>query len=181
MISTLNMIRLKEQLKAAKEAGMVQSQAVPKPNKPDVTEQTEAQTELDYDVLASFLQIEVNHEVSPLRLRTLLSRRLSELRTSGELNTLPDLVRDMLESAHIGPIKTTAHQRPNFELVDGKLVISGVEFGKLLEKRGVQCMLHHCQWNLIGGRLTLFDGFVGFFSLEQLKAVWEGVACEFPS
>ena len=128
--------------------------------------------ELDFEVMSSFLSLEINAEVSPLRLNTMLTKRISEMKADGSFKKVPKVVLEMLESLRIPNFAPLKEQEYLVSIRSGSLVISGDGVESSLRSPSVQSLIKFCEWKIEGSELSLSGGFVAAFSPSAVQQIW---------
>lgn len=128
--------------------------------------------ELDFEVMSSFLSLEINAEVSPLRLNTMLTKRIAEMKADGSFKKVPKVVLEMLESLRIPNFAPLREQEYSVTIRSGNLVISGEGVESSLRSKSVQSLIKFCEWKIEGSELSLSGGFVAAFSPSAVQQIW---------
>lgn len=128
--------------------------------------------DLDFEVMSSFLSLEINAEVSPLRLNSMLTKRISEMKADGSFKKVPKVVLEMLDSLRIPNFAPLREQEYSVTFRSGSLVVSGEGVESTLRNRSVQMMLRFCEWKIGGSELSLSGGFVSAFSPGAVQQIW---------
>lgn len=128
--------------------------------------------DMDFEVLSSFMCLEINAEVSPIRLNAILTKRISEMKADGSFRKVPQVVLEMLDSLRIpnfAPVK-----EPEYVVAarNGCLVVSGENVESTLRSRSVQGLLRYCEWRIHESELILSGGFVSAFGMDAVKRIW---------
>lgn len=128
--------------------------------------------ELDFEVMSSYLSLEINAEVSPLRLNTMLTKRITEMKADGSFKKVPKVVLEMLESLRIPNFAPLREQEYSVTIRSGSLVISGEGIESALRSKSVQNLIKFCEWKIEDNELSLSGGFVSAFSPSAVQQIW---------
>jgi len=129
--------------------------------------------DMDFEVLAAFMSLEINAEVSPLRLNTILTKRISEMKSDGSFRKVPKVVLEMLESLRVPNFAPVREPEYTVSSRGGLLVVSGDGVESTLRSKSIQGLLRHCEWQINGNDLILSGGFVDAFGQEAVKRIWQ--------
>ncbi len=128
--------------------------------------------DLDFEVMAGFMSLEINAEVSPLRLNTILTRRITEMKADGTFKKVPTVVLEMLESLRIPNFAPMREPEYTVTSRNDCLVVAGENVESTLRSKSVQGLLRHCQWQISGTELVLSGGFVTAFGPDAVRRIW---------
>lgn len=128
--------------------------------------------DMDFDLLATFLTVEINAEVSALRLQIILNKRLAEMRADGSFDKIPEVVLEMLTALQLPSFLPSRPKEFAVAMRNSCLVISGEGVESTLKGKSIQGLLKNCQWRIDSDELVLSGGFVTAFPPAQLRQIW---------
>lgn len=193
-IRTIDKDLLRRQLAKAQERGLVAAappsaepsfEMPPAPSQPEamarsrtLRKHTSDQLKLDFELLSAYLDVCVSPEISPLRMATILNRRLAEMRADGTIRDLPQSILDMVQG-----LVTPSAPLPQPVKVARKgdeVVLKASP--NLLSARGVQLLLHQVPWRMSedGAAVTLRSSALAEFPQAALQRLLPRLAEPFP-